>query len=155
MSPSIKGHDFFTCPSYSFLVENHSDHKSRKILFDLSLRTDWRDLAPVVVQSIDKGGFEIGTGRNVSEILEHSGVELNEIEAVIWRLVVLASQTRDVKFAANVHFGDQPLALGSHWRSIHLSQHKKLLSWEPASKRTCCQAGLRTWMHRSRKMTTG
>ena len=95
MSPSIRGHDFFTCPSYSFLVENHSDHKPRKILFDLSLRTDWRDLAPVVVQSIDKGGFEIGTGENASQILEHGGVELKEIEAVIWRLVVLASQTRE------------------------------------------------------------
>ena len=93
LSPSIKGHDVFTGPSYSFLIENASSAsngapaKSRKILFDLNMRKDWRSLAPLVVQSIDAGGFEIEVEKNVSDVLSDGGEDLRDIEAIVWRLV--------------------------------------------------------------------
>lgn len=47
MMPHIDDHTHLVCPAYSFLVENQAT--TRRVLFDLSLRKDWENLAPTVV----------------------------------------------------------------------------------------------------------
>ena len=44
LSPSIPGHDHLEFPCFSFLVEG----KEKKILFDIGIRKDYWNLAPVV-----------------------------------------------------------------------------------------------------------
>ena len=83
MEPPIKGFDNMKCPSYSFLVE--SSHSKRKVLWDLGMRKDWNNLAPTMRDRIIQGGAELTIERNVADILREGGVELTDIEAIIWR----------------------------------------------------------------------
>ena len=50
MMPYIAGHDLLDCPSHSFLIENVA--LGRRVLFDLGVRKDWRNLAPSVLNTI-------------------------------------------------------------------------------------------------------
>lgn len=126
LSPFNKGHDVFTCPAYSFLIEHTPttpNSKSRKVLFDLNMRKDWHNLAPLVVQGIRGGGFQIEVDKNVSEVLEEEHEDLRNIEAIIWRLVsVAAPGCTQIEGRSVNDFGiEQPLALGPYRKSIHLS----------------------------------
>ncbi|KAL6415844.1 metallo-beta-lactamase superfamily protein [Ilyonectria robusta] len=77
----IKGHEFIQCPSFSFLVEHVS---GRKVLFDLGLRKDWDNLAPVVVSHLKKDGWKLSVEKGVHEVLEDHGVDRSDVEAIIW-----------------------------------------------------------------------
>ena len=81
VTPHIHGNDTLSCPAYSFLVEHPS---SRKLLFDLGVRKDPENLAPVVISRIRKGNWGCATEKDVREILEEDGVDLDDIEGIIW-----------------------------------------------------------------------
>lgn len=70
------------CPSYSFLIEHPS---GQKVLFDLGIRKDWQNLAPAIVERFKKVGHRPMAEKNVSEVLDESGVGKDNIQAVIWR----------------------------------------------------------------------
>jgi hypothetical protein len=82
-SPSIKGHTKLASPSYSFLVEH--DRLGSKILFDLGVRKNWQEQAPVIVDMIKEFGWDVRVEKNVAEILEEHGIPLTAIDTIIWR----------------------------------------------------------------------
>ena len=72
----------------SFFVEHNSpDGKTRRPLFDLGVRKDWRNLAPAVMDFCDNPNWTIHTEKNVVDILVENEVDPASIEAVIWRSV--------------------------------------------------------------------
>ena len=82
----IKGHDMFDVADYSFLIDHPS---GTKLLFDLGLRTDPEHLAPVIWDPIEE---QLGQGlgsmtveKDVATILQEGGVDLSEINEIIWR----------------------------------------------------------------------
>ena len=82
--PPIKGFDRVKTGTWSFLIEHPS---GRKLLYDLGCRKDWQKLPPVLglealMQNGTLGALEIE--KNVSEILTEGGVDLKDIEGVIW-----------------------------------------------------------------------
>ena len=85
IEPPIKGHDNIDCPAFSFLIENSSN--GRKVLFDLGVRKDWKNLSPRIADRIRGGGWLISVEKDVAEILQESGVKLSDIEAIVWRSV--------------------------------------------------------------------
>jgi hypothetical protein len=89
MSPAINGFDTMNALAYSFLITTKENGKERKFLFDLGAPKDWKnDLPPSVTQSVvkwEKAGIDIKVEKYLSEILEESGIPLEDIEALIWR----------------------------------------------------------------------
>ena len=82
-TPSVPGYKTAgACPSFCFLLEHPS---GQKILFDLGIRKDWENLAPAIVERFKKVGHQPSADKNVSEILDESGVGKGNITAVIWR----------------------------------------------------------------------
>ena len=55
------------------------------MLFDLGMRKDWQNLAPSIVSMIKTVGADIKVEKDVSEILEEGGIDLKDIDGIIWR----------------------------------------------------------------------
>ncbi|KAK9321090.1 beta-lactamase-like protein [Lipomyces orientalis] len=80
--PEIEQHNTVAgAPSFSFLIEHPS---GRRLVFDLGLRKDYKNLPPIVQKFLADFGWEITVQKNISEILEENGVPSSTIEAVIW-----------------------------------------------------------------------
>ena len=86
VEPPIKGLEYLDCPAYSFLIENPAN--GRKVLFDLGVRKDWKNLAPRIADRIRGGGWQVTVEKDVAEILQEGGVKPGDIDAIIWRCVV-------------------------------------------------------------------
>lgn len=82
LAPKIDGLDRVKGNAFSFLVEN--PRTGRKVVFDLGIRKDWKNLARPLYERL-KTIFRIEVEKDVAEILRENGVGLEEIEAVIWR----------------------------------------------------------------------
>ncbi|KAJ0414926.1 beta-lactamase-like protein [Aspergillus carlsbadensis] len=80
-APAIKGHETLDCPSYAFLIEHAS---GRSLLYDLGVRKDPENLAPLVVEHIRRNGWHVSAQSNVREQLEEHGVDPKSVEAIIW-----------------------------------------------------------------------
>lgn len=89
---NIKGWNSFKARCYSFLI-THTDSTGgmRRVLFDIGVRKDWKNLVPQTVETIEQwgelSGCTVKVSKDVSEILSGNGVDLGSIEAVIWRFV--------------------------------------------------------------------
>lgn len=81
VAPAIKGHDILDCPTFSFLVEHPS---GRKVLFDLGVRKDWENMAPLLVAHAKAENWKISVEKSVAEQLEENGIDRKSIEAIIW-----------------------------------------------------------------------
>lgn len=86
LSPHIPGHDNLEFPCFGFLIENKA--KNKNILFDIGIRKDYWNLAPVVAARItgDKPLFQVNVDKNVADILDEGavGVSSKDIDSVIW-----------------------------------------------------------------------
>lgn len=83
-NPPIPGFGRFKAGTWAFLIEHPS---GRKLLYDLGLRKDWKNLSPNVglVKSFDAGIIaKIEVEKNISQILEERSVDLASIEGLIW-----------------------------------------------------------------------
>ncbi|MCJ1272061.1 hypothetical protein MMC22_011968 [Lobaria immixta] len=80
--PDVKGFHFMDCPAYSFLIEHASS--GQKFLFDLGVRKDWENLAPVLANHIKEEKWQITVEKGVAEILEEGGVKPKDINGIIW-----------------------------------------------------------------------
>ena len=83
-NPPIKGFERVKCGTWSFLIEHPS---GRKLLYDLGCCKDWQKLPPdlgleALMQNGTLSALEIE--KNVSEILTEGGINVEEIEGVIW-----------------------------------------------------------------------
>ncbi len=67
---------------WSFLIENDS---GRKVLYDLGIRKDWHNYAPVVSNRLKASGWDIRVEKNMTEVLGEAGYKGEDFEAVIWR----------------------------------------------------------------------
>ena len=82
--PSIKGFDNFNAGTWAFLIEHPT---GRKLLYDLGLRKDWWKLAPTsgLQKLIDSSAAkEIQVAKNIADILRENGIQLEDVEALIW-----------------------------------------------------------------------
>lgn len=79
----IKGHEELEAPSFAFLIEHPT---GRKLVFDLGVRKDYHNMAPVWVKLQASMGeaSKVSVKQGVREILEAHGVSGSDIEAVIW-----------------------------------------------------------------------
>lgn len=83
MKPEMPGmKNMPALPTWSFLVEHDS---GRKLLFDLGVPVDWRELAPSVAKRLTTNGWEISVQKPTVELLKDGGIESSEIEAIVWR----------------------------------------------------------------------
>ncbi len=81
IEPQIQGFSTLSAPAYSFLIEYAS---SRKVLFDLGVRTDPQNLAPIMANTITAQNWTVKADEEVRQILEENGVQALSIEAIIW-----------------------------------------------------------------------
>lgn len=82
--PNICGFDRVRCGTWCFLIEHPS---GRKLVYDLGMRKDWWNCAPAVGVKgfVDNGTIKtLEVPKDVAQILSEGGVELSEIEAIIW-----------------------------------------------------------------------
>ena len=69
-------------PVLTFLLEHSS---GKKLVFDLGIRKDYHNYAPVIAEYIPTTNYDIRVTKNVVDILEENGIHGEEIDAVIWR----------------------------------------------------------------------
>jgi hypothetical protein len=82
MAPPVPGLETFkTSPSHSFYIEHPS---GRKLVFDLGIRKDYQNYSKSIADYLPTTKYNIEVSKNVADILQESGVELSQIEAVIW-----------------------------------------------------------------------
>ncbi|KAL4899194.1 hypothetical protein BDW74DRAFT_189460 [Aspergillus multicolor] len=83
IEPEIKGHERLIVPAYSFLITHPS---GQKLLFDLSVRKDFENLAPELASLLTdpSSPATLTAPHNVSDVLVENGVRLDEINAIIW-----------------------------------------------------------------------
>jgi hypothetical protein len=87
MAPDVPGLETFpTSPSLSFLIEHPS---GRKLVWDLGIRKDYANYAPKIAEYIPTTKYDINVTKSMIEILEENGVSGNDVEAVIWRCVLV------------------------------------------------------------------
>lgn len=67
--------------TYSFLIEHPN---GQKLLFDLGARVDFASNAPALVQRLKGFGFTPTIDKDVATILREGGMDLVDINAVIW-----------------------------------------------------------------------
>jgi hypothetical protein len=85
LSPNVGGLDELHCNAFAFLIEN--PRNGDKLVFDLGVRKDWQNLATPMVEGLLARGFRMSVEKNVSEILVEGGVKLEDVSAIVWRLV--------------------------------------------------------------------
>lgn len=90
-------------PVLTFLLEHSS---GKKIVFDLGIRKDYQNYAPVVADYIPTTNYDIQVTKNVVDILEESGIPGTDIDAVIWRWVGIWCRLflRTLTFASHWHW---------------------------------------------------
>lgn len=71
------------CPCFAFLIEHAPS--GQKLLFDLGVRKDWENLAPSIMQMIKAAGVKITVEKDVAEILQGGGIDLKDVNGIIWR----------------------------------------------------------------------
>jgi len=82
MTPPVPGLDTFkTSPSHSFYIEHPSGHK---LVFDLGIRKDYQNYSKKIAEYLPTTKYDIDVKQNVADVLQEQGIELSDIEAVIW-----------------------------------------------------------------------
>jgi len=83
MAPPVPGLETFkSSPSFSFLLEHPS---GRRLVFDLGIRKDYHNYAPLVASYIPTTKYDIEVTHNVVDILGEADISADSIEAVVWR----------------------------------------------------------------------
>ncbi|OBT89614.1 hypothetical protein VE02_01708 [Pseudogymnoascus sp. 03VT05] len=82
LHPIINGITQLKANAYCFLITHPPSSKT--ILFDLGARKDFDSNAPALVQRLRAFGINTTIEKDVPEILEEGGMDLKEVNAVIW-----------------------------------------------------------------------
>ena len=99
LQPPYKGFDKTDLPVYSFLISHPPS--DRKLLFDLGIRKDWKNLAPSAVERVKKIGLTIDVKDNITDILQAGGIDPKDIDSVIWRYVSIPASRQQIKIGTN------------------------------------------------------
>jgi len=85
LTPAYHGHELLTAPCLVFLIEHAS---GRKLVFDLGMRKDWKNLAPAFTATVEAAGPDvtIEVTKDVAEILQENDIDVKggAIEGIIW-----------------------------------------------------------------------
>jgi glyoxylase-like metal-dependent hydrolase (beta-lactamase superfamily II) len=81
IQPQVGGFENSACPCIVFLIKHPS---GRTLVFDLGVRKDWGNAAPVIVKMIKEAGFDVGSEKDVATILTEGGVPLTSVEGIVW-----------------------------------------------------------------------
>ncbi|WPH02675.1 Metallo-hydrolase/oxidoreductase [Acrodontium crateriforme] len=87
MEPPVPGYDLLSAPCYSFLIKRNNPENPSKydtLLFDLGIRKDVDNSPKVILERINNGGFKVSVSKNISEILQDNGEDLNSVGGIIW-----------------------------------------------------------------------
>jgi hypothetical protein len=84
-SPVLRGYEDLIILSFVFSIENKA--KGKRVLFDLGLAKDQRYMTPPFLQSAKEWGLKVVVEKDVATQLKEQGVDLEKIDAVIWRFV--------------------------------------------------------------------
>ena len=79
--PEVGGMDRLVFPSYSFLIDHPS---GKKVLFDLSVKKDWENIAPHIYDSLMRANGKVDIPKNVIDVLNENGVKGEDIDSIIW-----------------------------------------------------------------------
>lgn len=80
--PSGRGQELLNAAGTCYLVENK--RLGKKAVFDLGLRKDWWNLAPVARNILAVSAVGIKVDSDVPEVLQSKGITLSEIDDIIW-----------------------------------------------------------------------
>ncbi|KAJ7209144.1 beta-lactamase-like protein [Mycena pura] len=80
--PVLPGHENASSPMYSFLLEHGAS--GQRLMFDLGLRKDPQNLAPILAAQIATGLFQLDEPKDITEMLQEGGIALETIDTVIW-----------------------------------------------------------------------
>jgi glyoxylase-like metal-dependent hydrolase (beta-lactamase superfamily II) len=82
MAPAVPGLETFkTSPSHTFLIEHPS---GRNLVFDLGIRKDFQNYSKKIADYLPTTNYDIQVTENVADILRRNGLDLTEVEAIIW-----------------------------------------------------------------------
>jgi glyoxylase-like metal-dependent hydrolase (beta-lactamase superfamily II) len=84
MDPVLPGYEEGgRVPSYAFLI--HHKPTNVRLLFDLSVRTNWKSaFPPVFVKGVQRMGLEVHVGKDIADVLIENFVNPGEIDAIIF-----------------------------------------------------------------------
>ena len=82
--PNVTGYDYLSCPAFSFIIEHSA---GKKVLFDLGVRKDWENFSPALYKRLTSYSWQIVVQKDVRDILEEEKIDLQEIDAIIWRFL--------------------------------------------------------------------
>ncbi|KAK5655059.1 hypothetical protein OQA88_5958 [Cercophora sp. LCS_1] len=82
MAPAVPElNKFKDSPSFSFLIEHPS---GRKLVFDLGIRKDYGNYSPKITEYLPTTEYTIVIKQDVAGTLAEAGINLSDVEAVIW-----------------------------------------------------------------------
>ena len=79
--PEIADMGEIVVPCFAFLISHSS---GRKILFDLGIRKDWENSAPLMIKYLQMANMTTNVTKDVADILKENGHKTEEIEAIVW-----------------------------------------------------------------------
>ena len=82
IEPVNKGQETLNLPTLAFLVEH--DGLGKRILFDCGGRKDYQNFALGVLKKMDEILFSMKVDKDIDEILEDAGIDLNSVDSMIW-----------------------------------------------------------------------
>jgi hypothetical protein len=82
--PILPGYERLRCPFYAFLVE-HTGVTTQRVMFDLGPRKDGENAAPRLAAGFKSGDLVMPVDKDIVEQLVEGGIQLESIDAVIWR----------------------------------------------------------------------
>lgn len=82
MTPPVPGLETFEAvPSNCFLLEHPS---GRNLVWDLGIRSDYQNYSPKIAEYIPTTRYNIQLHGDVASIIRNGGIEVYQIEAVVW-----------------------------------------------------------------------
>ncbi|KAF2086602.1 hypothetical protein K490DRAFT_66385 [Saccharata proteae CBS 121410] len=81
LKPDMPGKTRLSGPAYSFLITHPS---GRRVLFDLSIRKDIENFPPRIRDRIKDPDWDVKSPQHVADVLTKHGIDLSEVEAIIW-----------------------------------------------------------------------
>ncbi|OAA60328.1 metallo-beta-lactamase superfamily protein [Niveomyces insectorum RCEF 264] len=82
VQPVMPGHELMSVTTMAFLLEN--ERLGKRAMFDLGTRKDYWNSPPMTLQRIQDAIPGVRIDKDVTEILEEKGVELETINDIIW-----------------------------------------------------------------------
>ncbi|KAJ6584944.1 hypothetical protein B0H19DRAFT_403431 [Mycena capillaripes] len=123
MCPVPTGHEVLRCPVFAFLVEHAAT--GRRVMFDLGVRKDLENAAPLLADAVKTGKLTMPVERGIVEQLLDDGIDVASINAAIWSHAHFDHTGHMSKFLASTE-----LVFGASMLSETHAVNSKSTLWE-------------------------